>query len=765
MFFRPASPLSVCLLIAFVLLLLSTISTPIIKGIPLAEFHGVSFGVWGYCESAGCSNIGIGYSYETQPEGVKDTDFTLPLSTRHSLSSILIIHPVAALLCLICLGLAIAAHFHSPAHSPRYLLALLILTIPTVLCSLLAFLVDILVFVPHVAWGGWIVLAATILIILSMVITCAMRRTLVSRKARKKRIAENDEMNGNNYYANRAAQDAVVMEPTYPKAESPPPMPNEPISPDGTPHYASFELQQPRNMDDKTPLNPRNPSVRSQSTNGGPRMPMGGPGSVHGSERGVPPMPGPPPGSAGRGMQRDQYGNPIAPNNGQYGMAGSLRHQNSNGTMGSARSGGPPPPGYGGRGRGGYPPPRGGFPPRGGNPRGGPQGMRGPPPPGWNGGPGRGGPPPPGWQGNGRGGAMMGRGQRGPPPGYDNGYYDGPGAQGRRDQSPGPYGMEGQNGQIGQAIEMDSRNGMQRAQTYELEGEGAVQSIGMAMGGPDRPHQRTGSDVPNPSAYSGDESYVPPRAGWAQHSAQNSSQNLPRTQPTSPEHSLSPPGRPSTASSRHRRMKSDEYYEDVDPRFAQPSSQVSSQPLSPQDPRPMSPHHALSPPQNIAIPASLMPGHQQPRGDNSFQPGAAQNQMHPPQNPHSLHPHGPPHQPNLDIGDDADLDRLTSGQRSPAASETSNFTSVSQRGVNPHWAGGGPNYAYGPHGGSNLGPGPQGPRRGREDVLLAGNPDFQLPGVGAPGRGGRGGGRGGAPGRSQGPVGGLTGVSRYPGAI
>ncbi|KAK3066106.1 hypothetical protein LTS18_002024, partial [Coniosporium uncinatum] len=166
---------------------------------------------------------------ESLTESATDSDFSLPIDTRHSLSSILIVHPIAAFLALICFALAVAAHFHAPAHSPRYLLALLILTIPTVLVSLLAFLVDILVFVPHVAWGGWIVLGATILIIGSMVVTCAMRRTLVSRKARKKRIAENAEMSGEAYYSNRAAQDAAIPAPIYPKAESPPPMHSDPV--------------------------------------------------------------------------------------------------------------------------------------------------------------------------------------------------------------------------------------------------------------------------------------------------------------------------------------------------------------------------------------------------------------------------------------------------------------------------------------------------------------------------------------------------------
>ncbi|KAI7106300.1 hypothetical protein KC316_g20423, partial [Hortaea werneckii] len=161
---RPATPLSIIFLAAFVLLLLSTLSTPIIKSIPIGTFQGYNFGVFGYCKGNDCSGYQLGYDTEGLFTGNTSEDFELPSSARHSLSSILIVHPIAALLVLICFGLAVAAHFHSPAHSPRYLLALLILTIPTLLVTLLAFLVDILLFVPHMNWGGWIVLAATILI-------------------------------------------------------------------------------------------------------------------------------------------------------------------------------------------------------------------------------------------------------------------------------------------------------------------------------------------------------------------------------------------------------------------------------------------------------------------------------------------------------------------------------------------------------------------------------------------------------------------------
>ena len=58
---RPATPLTILLVGAFVLLLISVVSTPIIKQIPLASFNGYDFGVFGYCQGSDCSKIEIGY--------------------------------------------------------------------------------------------------------------------------------------------------------------------------------------------------------------------------------------------------------------------------------------------------------------------------------------------------------------------------------------------------------------------------------------------------------------------------------------------------------------------------------------------------------------------------------------------------------------------------------------------------------------------------------------------------------------------------------
>ncbi|KAK5114636.1 hypothetical protein LTR62_002209 [Meristemomyces frigidus] len=609
---RPATPLSVIFFVAFVLLLLSTLSTPVIHAIPLGSFQGINFGVFGYCKGNKCSGFRVGYTTDGLFSGANANDFTLPSSTRHSLSSILIVHPIAAFLALVCFGLALAAHFHGPSHSPRYLLALLILTVPTLLITLLAFLVDILLFVPHMQWGGWIVLAATILIIASSVVTCAMRRTLVSRKARKKRIAENAEMSGANYYENM--NQTRMMADELPRADSPPPMSGSTATDkQGMAQYASFEMQHTKSVDsgegaaqlsndDRLPLNPTGDrSVRSASS--GQRL-YRPPGNAD-----APPVTygRPSMDSNGNGMprrpSRDQYGN-IIPAVGAMGMAGDLpspglRHRGSQGSLGSNRSGG-----YqrGGRGFGppgrGYGPPRGGYgPPRGGpGPRGGFRGQ-GPPPPGWRGRGGYG--PPPG---------MMRGGRSGPPPGYispppNDAYYNGARSgptSPMMDGPPPPMHDEFVAGPIGQAIEMDERHGSspvgaQRAEVgspYGLrDSDGDVAGmVGLQQGqhSPMRRESDRDSALRSPSDYS-EHTYVPPRAQWQpqqqpppfEHQNSESSRGVTsNTAPSSRVLPLSPvvgtPRSPLGAvPPMHRRGGSDAYYEDVDPRFAvDPASEV-----------------------------------------------------------------------------------------------------------------------------------------------------------------------------------------------
>lgn len=286
-------------------------------------------------------------------------------------------HPVAAFCNLLVLGLAVAAHLHSPSHSARYLLGLLILLLPTLLLTLLAFLVDILLFVPHLQWGGWIVLASTILITMSGVVTCAMRRTLVSRKARKKRIAENAEMSGANYYTNLAAQDKMMPAVS---TESRAPMVNGAPGADHLPNFATYAHA--RKSEERYDAPAPHDSVQATSPIDnadryyGPRSRSNSrPRPAHG-----------PPVQSAVDPPLDVPEMPLsAPSRGTFGPPRGRGGYAPRGAPNFSRGGipprGPPPSAYGnrggypGRGRGSYGPPPGAMGGIGGRP---------PPPPGYD---------------------------------------------------------------------------------------------------------------------------------------------------------------------------------------------------------------------------------------------------------------------------------------------------------------------------------------------------------------------------------------------
>jgi hypothetical protein len=369
---RPATPLSVVFLAAAVLLLLASLSTPVIRAFVLGENNGYSFGVWGFCDDDGCSPVQIGYSVDD----IKPTKFSLAPATRHTVSYLLVVHPIAALLSLVCFALASATHFHGPSHSTRFLLGLFLMTIPTFLFTLIAFLVDALLFIPHLRWGGWAVLAATVLILIASLVSCGLRRTLVSRKDQRKRINENAEMSGENYFNRQAAK------PAMPRVESPPPLSGSTISytEKAAGFGSTFDMQPKSNMDDRIPLNPKGNGYRPMD---------------------------PDPDRFRRAPNTNPYGPPAGMGMGM--AAGAMAYRG--GFNGAPRGGFPP------RGRGRYPQ----------------NGMGAPPPVGYGmrgGGPRRGrgypvGPP-----------GMMGR--RGPAP-YDDGTDIDPYYQDTTDPPPGPF--------------------------------------------------------------------------------------------------------------------------------------------------------------------------------------------------------------------------------------------------------------------------------------------------------------------------------------
>ncbi|KAI9808628.1 MAG: hypothetical protein M1825_003779 [Sarcosagium campestre] len=836
---RPATPLAVVLFAAFALLLVSIISTPIVKGIKLATFEGVDFGVFGYCEGSVCSGVRVGYNTETAVgDGQKD-DFSLPASTRNSLSYLLVVHPVAAVFTLVTFVLSVTAHMHGPSHSPRYLLAVLILTLPTLLLTLLAFLVDILLFVPHMREGGWLVLVATILIAASTVLLCAMRRTLVGRKARQKRIAENAEMSGENFY-NR-------------QASSPPPLGKEPTAPlvngapgaDNLPSFSTYEKTANGSVShDGSAL----PNSRSQSisTRGGA---SGGTTAVTGEAQdryGRAGRMGPSPGPGGRPYEGpvDVFGRPLPPS-AAFGpspsSSPSLRRDRSDPRLRDQYPQGRLDPTFaGGRGRGGYPHHGG----RGGYGRGPPGAYHGPGPQRMNS-DGRGmGPPHAGMM---MAGGMARGGHRAGPPGYsnnNNNYNDGydggaftPGAPGPyaaesgpygagygrrpspgppsapgygrqpspgppsapgygRQPSPGPpsapgYGRHASPGppsapgymqqqpayghhpeqpaygdytsrepspgppsaaagvlrsgssppppvpqlhtempMVGQAIEMDATTGSPSPSQTPHQSNQFRDSDGDVRGMVGLQQNRQGSPLRQPShvmsptsVYSRD-TFVPARAAW---NGANRTGTPPLDKITEPPPPL-PVELPAAQHSpdisanvgRARVNSGDNYHEDVDPRFApEPLTDAHAQPQS----------HVQSQSQQ-QLPTSLTPGY----GDNYD--GGHQAGQH-------LHP-------NTDRR--GSYEALHDMARSPAESDNSHYTSVSQRGVNPNWRPGPNQYHDAMPSRKPVGQGPA-----QRDVLLAGNNDFELPGGQS---GGRSAGAGQNPAMTS-----AAGGGRYPAAI
>ncbi|KAF4965968.1 hypothetical protein FSARC_6277, partial [Fusarium sarcochroum] len=626
---RPATPLTVLLFAAFALLLLAVISTPIIEAIPLSDFDGVTYGVFGYCQNGkGCSGIGVGYD-TAKLVGDNTQAFDLPSGVRNTLSAILIVHPVAALITLIMTIMAAVSHLHAPSHSTRYLLIIFIFLFIDFLICLLAFLIDVLLFVPHLAWGSYLVLAATILVAMSGLVTCAMRRTLVSRKDRQRRIAENAEMSGENYY-NRNANDKTTAEAGVSRQPTLPSVSGGNGVHDNLPSFTTFEQ---KNRSDQTseeniPLTRRTTSNRSPV----PPNEAASVGEVAAFNR-----------SPQRQGSRDQFGNPVDNMSDPYAARrGPSPSMSTRGRGGGGYRGGRGGYGRGGydnygapmRGRGGYGPSgRAGYGPRGG------RGGYGPSPRG----------------------AYVAGGTRGPnlPPGYNNGPYDRRPSPGQiyahdnlpsepsngysstnpsmpsvntytayspestlpRAESPPPLPGTEPATVGGRAVEMDASPAVQRheAGDYGQLRDSDVDVAGMIGLQQGQPPQRHDTLMSEGSKYSTDEQYIPPRAAWNQADGRNSPRVPSPLVMGHPTAEL--PGRNTPLVAQQAATSGNSnYYEDVDPRFASPT----------------------------------------PPANNNLQP--------------------PPIEPIYE-----DIHANNAGARSPAESEHSTFTSISQRGVNPRW--------------------------------------------------------------------------------
>ncbi|KAL4722321.1 regulator of ime2 [Fusarium chlamydosporum] len=465
---------------------------------------------------------------------------------------------------------------------------------------------------------------------MSGLVTCAMRRTLVSRKDRQRRIAENAEMSGQNYY-NRTAQDKTAVEagitrqPTLPTASG-----GNGVH-DNLPAFASFEQ---KNRSDQ--ISEEVPLTRRTTSNRSPGVPHE-PATVNEAtafNR-----------SPQRQDSRDQFGNPIDNGTDPYATRRGPSPSMSNRGRGNGGGfrGGRGGYGRGGydnygapmRGRGGYGPPgRGGYGPRGG---------RGGGPPGRGGfGPGamRGGPNPPG-PNNGPYDRRPSPGQNFapgiPPSEPSNGYSSTnpsqpslntytayrPESSLPRAESPPPLPGTEPATVGGRAVEMEvspmvpGHHGGGYGQLRDSDADVAGM-VGLQQGQMPPRHDTIMSEG---SKYSTDDQPLPPPAAWNQGAGRSSPKApspLMTGRPT-----VAPPGRNTPPVMQQPAAGGNSnYYEDVDPRFATEAPLANS--------------------------------------NNNLQP--------------------PPIEPIYE-----DIHANNAGARSPAESEHSTFTSISQRGINPRW--------------------------------------------------------------------------------
>lgn len=542
-------------------------------------------------------------------------------------------------------------------------------------------------------------------------------------------------MNGSEFYAQQ------------PPAAVPPP--SSVISGDKLPEFATFEVDKLRGEPEgeRIPLNPRSRTVSppplEERLGGGPslrRAPSDRSEGYGPPQRGAGPLSRPMP----PGQVRNQYSN-------------NTLHSGTSGSSGPY--GAPPQPlprGYGGNGYGGdrY----GGDGPQGGY-RGGPGPGNGPgmfnpgaglaPPPRRGPGPGQfgpRGPPPPGVGGPYGGGGQYGMGpQGGMGPrngmGSDNGM-------GPRNMGPGdgmrPQGELGLRNGMGPDNGMGPRNGMGPENGM---GPGGPHG-GMMMGGPGtrRSMPQRDYDYPAEEPITDErrefEKTLPPVGGIGVAATTNDhhDESHPPVELAGDIHREPSPPRLAVVNTTPPAVQpQDEEY--IPPRAVWNGQTTGTPP----------PGREHTPP--VELPASNMPSSRAtvvPRPSDSYYEDVAPvfddtHTLHPHPHPPALMPGPPPMaappfqlqippQPQSHQQQQMTLEELQDGQRSPAMSTTSNFTSISQRPPNPNWQPG-----YAPPMPGQMGMGGPAPRRGpTPSQLLGGNPDFELPGAGPRGRGPRG---------------------------
>ncbi|KAG4306011.1 hypothetical protein PORY_000921 [Pneumocystis oryctolagi] len=173
---------------ASILLLLCCLSVPITRLVSLGSLSDLRFGIFGYCFVKGaCSSIQLGYNLDAaislKPK--YSSDFYFSFYKNSKLSNAFIVHVAAAALTIITFFFTLIAHIEKPSKNEFFLIIILIISFFAIAASLLSFVIDVLFFIPHLDWGSWCVLSACILNVLVFGIVHFARKHLVASQAGK----------------------------------------------------------------------------------------------------------------------------------------------------------------------------------------------------------------------------------------------------------------------------------------------------------------------------------------------------------------------------------------------------------------------------------------------------------------------------------------------------------------------------------------------------------------------------------------------------
>lgn len=152
----------VLLTVSMVFLVLGMVALPVSTSLKLALTLNFSYGVFGYCVRSVCPSALYPVLF-----GDIDTklDWLLGASTRNTLAKTFIVAPIAAgftLFCIISTLITLAI-----ANSVLQVISIVLGVISFIATALVAIMV-VLVFYPHVAWTGWLYIAAAALALLAV---------------------------------------------------------------------------------------------------------------------------------------------------------------------------------------------------------------------------------------------------------------------------------------------------------------------------------------------------------------------------------------------------------------------------------------------------------------------------------------------------------------------------------------------------------------------------------------------------------------------